>query len=92
MFLRGPSDYITWLDDPAKSSVVGKWDFIPNPAGPGGIQAGSSGGFGLAIQPYAENLEAAMKVMEVIASEDVQKVCPCRGPCSTTRGSMTIPR
>jgi multiple sugar transport system substrate-binding protein len=73
VFLRGPHDYITWLDDPAKSSVVGKWDFIPNPAGPDGIQAGSSGGFGLAIQPYADNLEAALKVMEVIASEEVQK-------------------
>jgi multiple sugar transport system substrate-binding protein len=73
IFLRGPHDYITWLNDPAKSSVVDKWAFMPNPAGEGGIQAGSSGGFGLAIQPYTDDLEAALKVMDVVTSEEVQK-------------------
>jgi multiple sugar transport system substrate-binding protein len=74
VFLRGPHDYITWLNNPEQSAVVDKWAFVPNPSA-GGISAGSSGGFGLAIQPYADNLEAALKVMEVIASEEVQKGC-----------------
>jgi multiple sugar transport system substrate-binding protein len=91
IFLRGPHDYITWLNDPAKSSVAGKWGFVPNPAETG-IQAGSSGGFGLAIQPYTDNLEAALKVMEVIASEEVQKgFALAWGPVQYYKGLYDIP-
>ncbi len=73
VFFRGPSDYLTWLNDTTKSSIAGKWDFMQNPAQPGGVHAGSSGGFGMAIQPYTKNMDAALKVMEVIASLQVQK-------------------
>lgn len=91
VFLRGPHDYITWLNDPEKSSVVDKWDFIPNPAA-GGIHAGSSGGFGLAIQPHTDNLEAALKVMEVIASEEVQKgFAIAWGPVQYYKGLYELP-
>jgi multiple sugar transport system substrate-binding protein len=73
VFLRGPHDLITWLNDPERSKIVGKWDFVPNPAQPGGRRTGSSGGFAMAVQPYTDNLDAALKVMEVVASEKVQK-------------------
>ncbi len=92
IFLRGPHDYITWLNDPTKSSVVGKWGFIPNPAGAGGIQAGSSGGFGLAIQPYTDNLEAALKVLDVVTSEEVQRAFAIAwGPVQYYKGLYDIP-
>ena len=91
IFLRGPHDYITWLNDPEKSSVVDKWAFVPNPSA-GGAQAGSSGGFGLAIQPHTDNLEAALKVMEVIASEEVQKAFAIAwGPVQYYKGLYEIP-
>ncbi len=73
VFFRGPSDYLTWLNDPAKSSIAGKWDFMQNPAQPGGIHAGSSGGFGLALLPTSKRQDAALKVMEVVAGPEVQK-------------------
>jgi multiple sugar transport system substrate-binding protein len=73
IFFRGPHDYITWLNDPEKSAIVDKWDFMPNPAQSGGRHSGSTGGFGMAVQPYTDNMDAAFKVMEVIASEEVQK-------------------
>jgi len=73
IFLRGPSDYLTWLNDPKKSQVAGKWDFMQNPAQPGGIHAGSSGGFGLALLPTSKRQDAALKVMEVVAGAEVQK-------------------
>ena len=93
VFFRGPSDYLTWMNDPKKSSIVNKWDFMQNPAQPGGRHAGSSGGFGMAIQPYTKNMDAAMKVLEVVASQDVQKgFAIAWGPCSTTRGSTTTPK
>ena len=91
IFLRGPHDYITWLNDPAKSTVVDKWGFMPNPSA-GGVQAGSSGGFGLAIQPHTDNLEAALKVIEVIASEEVQKgFAMAWGPVQYYKGLYDIP-
>ena len=93
VFLRGPHDYITWLNDPAKSAVAGKWAFMPNPAGPGGVRAGSSGGFGLAIQPHTDNLEAALKVMDVIASEEVQKAFALAwGPVQYYKGLYDDPQ
>jgi multiple sugar transport system substrate-binding protein len=73
VFFRGPHDYITWLNNPEQSAIVDQWDFMPNPAQPNGRHSGSTGGFGMAINPYTDNLEAALKVMEVIASEEVQK-------------------
>ena len=73
VFFRGPSDYLTWLNDPTKSAIAGKWDFMQNPAQPGGIHAGSSGGFGLAILPTTKHMDAALKVMEVVAGPEVQK-------------------
>jgi multiple sugar transport system substrate-binding protein len=73
LFLRGPSDYLTWLNDPSKSQIVGKWEYMQNPAQPGGIHAGSSGGFGMAMLPTSKHQDAALKVLQVIASPEVQK-------------------
>lgn len=73
LFLRGPSDYLTWLNDPTKSKIVGKWEFMQNPAQPGGTHAGSSGGFGMAMLPTSKHQDAALKVLQVVASPEVQK-------------------
>ncbi|GAB6089911.1 extracellular solute-binding protein [Spirochaeta dissipatitropha] len=66
-------DIITWLDDPERSGVVGVWEFIPFPANPGGRSVAITGGFGFAANPYSEQLDAAAKVLEVMAGPQVQK-------------------
>lgn len=66
-------DIITWLDDPERSGVVGVWDFIPFPANPDGRSVAITGGFGFALNPFSDQLDAAAKVLEVIAGQEVQK-------------------
>ncbi|NJK80561.1 MAG: extracellular solute-binding protein [Chloroflexaceae bacterium] len=73
VFLRHNQDIVTWLDDPEQSQVAGNWGFMPNPAQPLGRPTGATGGFAFAINPYTDNLEAAIDVLAVIASEEVQK-------------------
>lgn len=73
VFLRHNHDIVTWLDDPERSAVGGKWAVIPNPAQPGGSHTGVTGGFAFAINPFTDNLDEAAKVLQVIASEPVQK-------------------
>lgn len=73
IFLRHNHDIVTWLNDPERSNIVGKWGFMANPAQPGGQHAGATGGFAFAINPYTDSLQAAVDVLEVIASQEVQK-------------------
>lgn len=73
IFLRHNGDIVTWLDDPERSAVAGNWGFIANPAQPEGTSAGSTGGFAFALNPHTDNFDAAVNVLEVVASEEVQK-------------------
>jgi multiple sugar transport system substrate-binding protein len=73
IFLWHNHDLVTWLDDPTRSAVAGKWDFMPSPAQPDGRPVSLTGGFAFAINPYTDNPEEARQVLEVIASEEVQK-------------------
>lgn len=73
IFLRHNHDIITWLDDEERSDIAGRWDFMPNPAQPDGRPTGVTGGFAFAINPYTDEYDAALKVLEVIASEEVQR-------------------
>ena len=73
IFLRHNHDLVTWLDDEERSDIAGRWDFMPNPAQPDGRHTGVTGGFAFAINPYTDEYDAALKVLEVIASEEVQK-------------------
>lgn len=73
IFLRGQRTLVTYFDNPDRSKIVGKWNYIPNPAQPGGIHAGSTGGYGMAMNPYTDVKDAAIKVLEVIAGKEVQR-------------------
>lgn len=66
-------DIIVFLDNPERSEVAGKWDFIPFPAEAGGRSVAVTGGFGFSINPFTPRRDAAVKVMEVISSEAVQR-------------------
>jgi multiple sugar transport system substrate-binding protein len=66
-------DIVTWLDDQERSDVAGRWGLISTPAQPDGRHSGVTGGFAFAINPYTDSMDAAVKVMRVIASEEVQK-------------------
>ena len=67
------SDLVTWLDDPERSGVAGNWDFTTTPAEPEGRAVGITGGFAFGLNPHSDTPDAATKVLEVIASEPVQK-------------------
>ncbi len=73
VFLRHNHDIVVWLDDPQRSAVAGKWAVMPNPAQPNGQVANATGGFAFAANPYSDNPVEALQVLEVIASEPVQK-------------------
>ncbi len=73
IFLWHNHDLVTWLDDPERSAVAGKWDFMASPAQPNGRKVSLTGGFAFAINPYTDNPEEARQVLEVIAGEEVQK-------------------
>ena len=53
--------------------MVDKWGFRPSPAQPNGQSASLTGGFAFAINPFTDNPEEARQVLEIIASEEVQK-------------------
>lgn len=92
IFLRHNHDIITWLDDPERSDIVGQWAFMPNPAQPGGEPSGATGGFAFAINPYTDSLPAAVQVIQVIASEEVQKgFALAWGPVQYYRGLYEQP-
>lgn len=73
IFHTGRQDMLFWLDDPAKSKIVGKWGFIPNPAQPGGRPSGTYEGWAFAISKFSDSKDAALKVLEVMFDFPVQK-------------------
>jgi multiple sugar transport system substrate-binding protein len=73
IFLWHNHDLVTWLDDPERSSVADRWGFRPSPAQPNGQLASLTGGFAFAINPFTDNPQEARQVLEIIASEDVQR-------------------
>jgi ABC-type glycerol-3-phosphate transport system substrate-binding protein len=73
IFLWHNHDLVTWLDDPERSAVAGKWGFMSSPAQPNGQSVSLTGGFAFAVNPHTDNLEEALQVMELIGSEDIQK-------------------
>jgi multiple sugar transport system substrate-binding protein len=73
VFLRNNHDPLTWLDDPVRSKVVGRWAFVPNPKQGQGRSTGITGGYAFALNPFTDVREDAIRVMRVIASRPVQK-------------------
>jgi len=73
IFLWDNHDIVIWLNDPERSQVVGNWGFMPFPAQPDGERVAITGGFSFSANPYSDNVDAAVKVLDVIASEAVQK-------------------
>lgn len=73
IFLWHNSDLVIWLDDPERSAVAGNWEFTTTPAQPGGEAVSISGGFAFGMNPHSDTPDAAARVLEVIASEAVQK-------------------
>ena len=73
IFLWDNNDIVTWLDDPERSQIAGNWGYMPFPAQPGGERVAVTGGFAFAANPYSRNVEAAVRVLDVIAGEAVQK-------------------
>lgn len=73
VFLRHNHDIVTWLDDPEQSQIVDQWAFMANPAQPEGQRSGATGGFAFAINPFTDDMEAAVQVLDVIASAEVQR-------------------
>ncbi len=87
------ADIITWLDNPDRSGVAGKWDFIPFPAQPEGRPVSISGGFAFALNPYGGKVDFAAQVLEVIASRTVQKGFALSwGPVQHYRGLYDDPK
>jgi multiple sugar transport system substrate-binding protein len=92
VFLRHNHDIVVWLDDPERSAVAGKWAVMPNPAQPNGQVANATGGFAFAANPYSDNPTEAMQVLEVIASEPVQKgFAIAWGPVQYRKGVLDDP-
>jgi multiple sugar transport system substrate-binding protein len=86
------ADLITRLDNPDRSQIVGKWDLMPFPSQPGGRSVAISGGFAFAVNPYSRNIDAAVKVLEVIADRPVQKgFALAWGPVQHYRGLYDDP-
>jgi multiple sugar transport system substrate-binding protein len=92
IFLWHNHDLVTWLNDPERSAVVDKWAFMPSPAQPAGQRAGLTGGFAFAVNPYSDTPQEALQVMEVIASEEIQKAFAIAwGPVQYYRGLYDDP-
>ncbi len=73
IFLWDNNDLVIWLDDPQQSQIAGNWNLMRFPAQSDGEEVSITGGFAFAVNPFSEKTEAALQVMEVIASEAVQK-------------------
>ncbi len=73
VFHTGRQDMMFWLDNPKQSKIAGKWAFIPNPAQPGGRPTGFYEGWAFSINKNTANLDAALKVLEVMFGFPVQK-------------------
>jgi len=92
IFLWHNHDIVTWLDDPERSAVAGKWGFMPSPAQPEGRSVSLTGGFAFAVNPYTDNMEEALQVLELISGQEVQKgFAIAWGPVQYYRGLYDDP-
>jgi multiple sugar transport system substrate-binding protein len=92
VFLRHNHDPLMWLDDPARSQIKGLWAFAPNPAQKSGLPTGITGGYALALNPFSDTREAALRVIQVIASRPVQRAFALAwGPVQHYRGLYDDP-
>jgi multiple sugar transport system substrate-binding protein len=73
IFLWDNTDIAIWLDDPERSEIVDNWGLMTFPAQSDGEAVAITGGFAFAANPYSENIEAAVNVLDVIGNESVQK-------------------
>ena len=86
------ADIITWLDDPDRSAVAGRWDFMPFPATPEGRQVSVTGGFAFAANPFGRSVDEAVQVLDVISQRPVQKgFALAWGPVQYYRGLYDDP-
>jgi multiple sugar transport system substrate-binding protein len=92
LFLRHNHDPLMWLDDPTRSRIAGAWAFVPNPAQAAGVSTGITGGYALALNPFSDVPEYAIRVLRVIASRPVQKAFALAwGPVQYYRGLYDDP-
>lgn len=73
IFLWDNVDLAVSLDNPDSSQVVGNWGLMTFPAQSDGEEVAITGGFAFAANPFSENVEAAVNVLDVIGNERVQK-------------------
>lgn len=66
-------DIVTWLDDPEQSQIPDAWGLIPFPATENGESVSIAGGFAFSANPFGNSVDEAIRVLEVIAGEGVQK-------------------
>ncbi len=86
------ADIITWLDDPERSSVAGRWDFMPFPAAPDGREVAVTGGFAFAANPFGRSIDETVKVLDVMSQRPVQKgFALAWGPVQYYRGLYDDP-
>lgn len=86
------ADIITWLDDPERSEVAGRWDFMPFPATPEGRQVSVTGGFAFAANPFGRVVDETVKVLDVISQRPVQEgFALAWGPVQYYRGLYDDP-
>lgn len=73
IFLWDGVDMVIWLNDPEQSQIVENWGVMTFPAQSDGKAVAITGGFAFAANPYSENVEAAINVLDVIGDVKVQK-------------------
>jgi multiple sugar transport system substrate-binding protein len=74
IFHSGRQDLMFWLDNPEQSKVVDKWGWVKNPAKPAGKSAGFYEGWAFSINKFTDVPDAALKVLEIMFSFEVQKL------------------
>jgi multiple sugar transport system substrate-binding protein len=73
IFLTARQDLLTYIDDPAKSQIAGKWGFIPNPAQAGGRHSGFTEFWAFAISKFSDNPDEALNVLDLWIDTPVMK-------------------
>jgi multiple sugar transport system substrate-binding protein len=67
LFYSGRQDLLFWLDDPTRSEIAGKWDFVVNPAQPGGRHSGFTEFWAFSISASSDNIDEAVQMLNVWA-------------------------
>jgi multiple sugar transport system substrate-binding protein len=74
LFYTGRQGDMLTLDDPKQSKVVGKWDFIPNPAQAGGRHSGFTEFWGFAISKYSTHIDEDIKMLNLWGDTPTMKI------------------